>query len=118
VSGLVTDLSEQTITLDDLILMNLHDSHTLAAATSRKSLPSVVKQLSKYLTEVKFVAGDIMFEFGDAPEHILLVLRGSLVSVLDFLSYTECASTACMQRRRHLWPHQSPQQQRMQGAAG
>lgn len=92
VSGLVEDLANRTITLEDVISMNLHDTLALEAATSRNSMPAIVKKLGSYLDQTPFTAGDILFDFGDNAETIVMVLSGSLVTVLDFLSYTECVA--------------------------
>lgn len=88
-SGLVADLANRTISLEDVISMNLADTLTLEAATSRKPMPAIVKKLGSYLEQVPFTAGDVLFDFGDEADTILMLLAGSLVTVLDFLSYTE-----------------------------
>lgn len=89
VSGLVEDLANRTITLEDVISMNLQDSMTLDAATSRKPMHAIVKKLGAYLESRAFSAGDVLFDFGDNADSIIMVLSGSIVTVLDFLSYTE-----------------------------
>jgi hypothetical protein len=91
VSGLLEDLANKTISLEDVISMNLADKFALEAATSRKSMTAIVKRLGNYLDQMTFTAGEVLYDFGDDAETILMVLSGSLVTVLDFLSNTECA---------------------------
>ena len=95
VSGLVVDLASRSITLEDVISMNLHDSHALEAATSRRPMAAIVKRLGSYLDPLAFSAGDVVYDFGDDAETVLMLLSGSLVTVLDFLSYTECGFSLC-----------------------
>ena len=87
---MVADLSSRAITLEDVLCMNLQDSAALDAATSRRSMNAIVKKLGSYLEPLSFSAGDVVYDFGEDAETVLLLLSGTLVTVLDFLSFTEC----------------------------
>eukprot|EP00892_Ulva_mutabilis_P012584 jgi/Ulvmu1/9699/UM055_0037.1 len=98
-SGLVDDLEGRTLRLEDVVAMHAADAGPSgatggkagqgAAAAGGKSTAAIAKKLGQYLVPVEFVTGEVLFDFGDAADSIFLVLGGSVVSVLDFLSSTE-----------------------------
>lgn len=101
-SGLVDDLEGRTLRLEDFVAMHAADVLPVAgsaggktaaqlAAAAVKSTATVAKKLSGYLTPFEFVAGEVVYDFGDPADSIVLVLGGSVVSILDFLTGTECA---------------------------
>lgn len=101
-SGLVDDLEGRTLRLEDFVAMHAADAGSAAgkadgktaaqqAEAAVKSAANTAKKLGGYLTPVEFVAGEVLHDFGDPADSIVLVMGGSLVSVLDFLTGTECA---------------------------
>jgi hypothetical protein len=82
--GLVQDLSEQVLSLSEVLHMHL------SAATMSGQLAQMPK-LESYMTKHTLVEGRVLFDRGDAADSIYIVLSGSLVSVIDFLQFNECA---------------------------
>ena len=93
--GLVADLSEQSLTLEDVLKMHLSEAAMLDICTANHPLPKLLGALESYMQERTLDAGAALFERGDAADAIYIVLSGSLVSVMDFTNFAECASPVC-----------------------
>lgn len=109
-SGLVDDLEGRTLRLEDLVAMHTAETGHTGGASGKaalqpaagKSSSAIAKKLGSYLTPIEFVSGEVLFDFGDVADSIILVLGGSLVSVLDFLSGTEYAFLCCFVPFSHI----------------
>ena len=92
--GLVEDLSAQVLTLRDVLEMHLTEADMLECCTAAVPLEDTVTALQSYMKEQTFAEGTAVFNVGDAAEAIYIVLSGSLVSKMDFVSIHECALQA------------------------
>lgn len=99
--GLVEDLSQQELTLEDMLKMHLTESAMLGSVTADRPLSELIATMQSFLEERTLAEGSVLFDVGDDADGIFIVLSGSVVSMMDFLRFDECAPAAvpvCAQR--------------------
>jgi hypothetical protein len=94
--GLVADLSDHQLTLEEVLSMHLTEACMLDIATMSHPLSALTASLEAYMELRTLGSGEQLFNVEDASDGIYIVLSGRLVSILGFVSFPGCAPLSCL----------------------
>jgi hypothetical protein len=105
--GLVADLSDHPLTLEEVLRMHLTEASMLDIATTAHPLAALTASLEGYMELRTLEAGTLLFNAGDPADGIYVVLAGRLVSIVGFTTLSEYVACSLLLTHRWAWARAS-----------